>query len=80
MGFKAKTACVNTRVLDASWAGRTFDGQFLDELPVKVDPCGENGEFHTFVYDGPGFQHPVGIRGGEVIERDGFSFCDLLPA
>ena len=80
LGFQAQTACVSTRVLDSSWTGRFFDHPFLDGLPANVDPCGENGEFHTFVFDGPGFLEAVPIRRGEVIERDGFAFCDLVPA
>jgi diphthamide synthase (EF-2-diphthine--ammonia ligase) len=55
-----------------------IDEAFLSELPPEVDPCGENGEFHTFVYDGPNFKQPVTFFKGEVVERDGFCFCDLL--
>ena len=78
-GFKAVVACVNPAVLDASFAGRSFDETFLADLPPGVDPCGENGEFHTFVFDGPIFQWPVRISLGRVVERDNFVFCDLVP-
>lgn len=79
-GLKATLACLDPRVLDASFAGRAFDGTLLRELPPSVDPCGERGEFHTFVWDGPMFRHPIPIRRGEVVERDGFVFADLVPA
>ena len=78
-GLRARLTCVDPRVLPASFAGRAFDAALLAELPPGVDPCGENGEFHTFAWDGPMFQHPVALRGGEVVERDGFVFADLLP-
>ncbi len=61
-----------------SFAGRAFDDALLSGLPAGVDPCGENGEFHTFVWDGPGFSSPIGIQTGDVVERDGFVFCDVL--
>ncbi len=77
-GFRASTACLDPRKLDKSFAGRELDASFFGELPEGVDPCGENGEFHTFVFDGPIFQSPVPIVAGEVVERDGFVFCDLL--
>jgi uncharacterized protein (TIGR00290 family) len=79
-GLKASLVCVDPRVLDPSFAGRTFDAPLLADLPPMVDPCGERGEFHTFAWDGPMFQHPVAVRGGEVVERDGFVFADLVPA
>jgi diphthamide synthase (EF-2-diphthine--ammonia ligase) len=66
--------------LDASFAGRVFDHALLDALPPSVDPCGENGEFHTFVWDGPMFRSPVAIQAGPTVTRDGFVFADLLPA
>lgn len=69
LGFKAITVCVNARLLDASFVGRVIDQQFLDELPQNVDPCGENGEFHTFVFDGPIFQHPISFAVGEKVLR-----------
>jgi diphthamide synthase (EF-2-diphthine--ammonia ligase) len=70
---------VDPRVLDRSFAGREFSRELLDDLPASVDPCGENGEFHSFAYAGPMFGAPVPVRGGEVVERDGFVFADLLP-
>ncbi len=79
-GFRAITVCVDPRVLDSSFAGRELDESFFADLPPGVDPCGENGEFHTFVFDGPIFQQPIPIRIGEKVTRDGFCFCDLLPA
>lgn len=78
-GFQAVLVCVDPGRLDPSFAGRLFDAALLRELPSGVDPCGENGEFHTFVFNGPGFQHPVPIDIGAVVLRDGFVFCDLLP-
>jgi uncharacterized protein (TIGR00290 family) len=78
-GFRAVAACVDSKVLDRSFAGRELDDSFFRDLPPAVDPCGENGEFHTFVFDGPIFRHPIPVRTGEVIERDFFVFCDLLP-
>jgi uncharacterized protein (TIGR00290 family) len=78
-GFRAIAVCVDPRVLDASFAGREVDAAFLADLPPNVDPCGENGEFHTFVFDGPIFTRPVEFTVGEVVERDSFVFCDLLP-
>lgn len=79
LGFKATTTCVDTRALQASLAGRPLDHMFLAELPAIVDPCGENGEFHTFVHDGPLFKSPVAHSTGEVVVRDArFSYCDLL--
>lgn len=80
-GFKAIISCVDTKVLDSSFAGREFDSQFLSDLPASVDPCGENGEFHTFVYDGPIFEKKIPVSRGEIVLRDErFCFCDLLPA
>ncbi len=76
-GFEAFIVCVDPRALDASFAGRRFDAQLLRELPPSVDPCGENGEFHTFVHAGPIFTEPIACRTGEVVERGGFVFCDL---
>jgi uncharacterized protein (TIGR00290 family) len=76
-GFEASIVCLDPRVLDASFAGRRFDERLLEELPAGVDPCGENGEFHTFVHAGPIFAAPVACKAGEVVERDGFVFCDL---
>jgi uncharacterized protein (TIGR00290 family) len=79
-GFKAIVVCVDPRTLDARFAGRDYDAAFLADLPDSVDPCGERGEFHTFVHDGPVFAAPISCRRGDVVERDGFVFCDLLPA
>ena len=78
-GFCAVTVCVDSNVLDRSFAGRRFDAEFLDDLPDEVDPCGENGEFHTFVFDGPIFSRSVEFAHGEIVERNGFFFHDLLP-
>ncbi|HET8609539.1 MAG TPA: ATP-binding protein [Burkholderiales bacterium] len=79
-GLRAVLTCVDPRKLPVNRAGRAFDAAFLDELPSGVDACGENGEFHTFVYDGPMLTNPIDIEVGEVIERDGFVFADVLPA
>ncbi len=78
-GLKARLTCIDPRHLPASFAGRTFDTGLLEDLPATVDPCGENGEFHTFAFDGPMFAHPVSAQPGEVVERDSFVFADLLP-
>jgi uncharacterized protein (TIGR00290 family) len=77
MGFEAIVACVDPSKLDGSFAGRRFDDRLLDDLPAGVDPCGENGEFHTFVYAGPIFQAPIAVEVGEIVERDGFVFSDI---
>lgn len=77
-GIKAKVTCVDPRKLDRSFAGREFDAAFLEALPAGVDPCGENGEFHTFVYNAPCFSRPIDLESGVVIERDGFVFADFL--
>ncbi len=79
-GFRATLVCVDPRKLDPSFAGRRFDEQLLSDLPANVDPCGENGEFHTFVHAGPVFSQPIPCETGEVVERGGFVFCDVLPA
>jgi uncharacterized protein (TIGR00290 family) len=76
-GLKAKITCIDPKVLPVEFAGRDFDLQFLDDLPAGIDPCGENGEFHSFVYDGPGFLKPMSVTVGEIVERDGFVFADL---
>ena len=78
-GFEAILVCVDPRALDPSFAGRRYEERLLAELPSGVDPCGENGEFHTFVHAGPIFAEPIACAVGEVVERDGFVFCDLLP-
>lgn len=77
-GLRAKITCVDPKFLPARFAGRDFDTQFLADLPAEVDPCGEKGEFHSFVYDGPMFRHPIPVQVGEIIERDGFVFADLF--
>lgn len=79
LGFKAVLTCVDPRALDRSFAGKTIDKDFLASLPPALDPCGENGEFHTFVFDGPNFARPVKFIPGETVLRDGFWFCDLVP-
>jgi uncharacterized protein (TIGR00290 family) len=78
--FRAIAACIDPKVLDRTFAGRELDDSFFRDLPAGVDPCGENGEFHTFVFDGPIFREPVAVRAGEVLERDSFIYYDLLPA
>lgn len=78
-GLRAKITCVDPRALDRAFAGREFDASFLADLPSQVDPCGENGEFHSFVYHAPEFRAPLPVRGGEIVERDGFVFADVLP-
>ena len=80
LGFRAVVVCADTKILDHEFAGREFDRGLLDDLPKDVDPCGENGEFHTFVYDGPGFRFPVGFDRGETVVRDGYAFRDLVEA
>jgi uncharacterized protein (TIGR00290 family) len=79
-GFKANIVCLDPQALDPSLAGRAYDEPLLAELPPEVDPCGENGEFHTFVHEGPIFAEPIACETGKVVERDGFVFCDLAPA
>lgn len=76
-GLRARLTCVDPRQLDRRFAGREFDAALLAALPADVDPCGENGEFHTFVWDGPMFNHPVTAAVGEVVERDNFVFADI---
>ncbi len=79
VGIRAVICCVDPERLPPSFLGRELTEQLLAELPEGVDPCGENGEFHTFVHAGPGFASPVAYRLGERFERDGFAFQDLLP-
>jgi uncharacterized protein (TIGR00290 family) len=76
-GLCARLTCVDPRRLPARFAGRLFDRTLLDELPADVDPCGENGEFHTFAFAGPMFRRPIDVTVGETVERDGFVFTDL---
>ncbi len=78
-GVKSVVTCVDPSKLDASHAGRQYDSEFLRSLPSSADPCGENGEFHTFVYDAPNFSLPIAIEVGETVQRDGFIFADVLP-
>ncbi len=79
LGFKAIVTCVDAKVLHQKFVGRTIDDNFIAELPPNIDPCGENGEFHSFVFDGPIFKERIGFTIGEVVLRDSFYFCDLLP-
>jgi diphthamide synthase (EF-2-diphthine--ammonia ligase) len=78
-GLRARLTCVDPRAIPASFVGREFDLRLLSELPPHADPCGENGEFHSFAWDGPMLLRPIGIQTGEVVLRDGFVFVDLLP-
>jgi len=77
-GLVAHLTCIDPKRLDRAFAGRRFERRLLDELPRNVDPCGENGEFHTVVSAGPMFVAPIAVRVGEVVERDGFVFADVL--
>ena len=79
LGFQAVITCIDSRVLDRRFIGRTLDEHFLAELPPNVDPGGENGEFHSFVFDGPIFKERIAYTLGEVVLRNSFYFCDLLP-
>lgn len=79
-GFAAALVCVDPHQLAASFCGRDFDSALLADLPTSCDPCGERGEFHTFVYDAPLMEHPIPIRRGQIVERDGFVFCDIQNA
>ncbi len=80
LGFKAVTTCVDTQALGAEFVGRDVDAQFLAELPAAVDPCGENGEYHSFAYDGPIFASKISFELGErVLRENRFYFCDLIP-
>lgn len=79
-GIRARLVCVDTHALPADFAGRAYDAALLADLPAGIDPCGENGEFHTFVSAGPGFRAPIAYEIGEVVMRgDRFAYCDLLP-
>lgn len=79
-GIRAHLVCVDPRKLDRSFAGRVLDEQLLAELPATVDPCGERGEFHTFVSAGPMFSRSIEVSAGEIVERDSFVYADLTPA
>jgi uncharacterized protein (TIGR00290 family) len=80
VGFRALVTCVDPKKLDPGFVGRQFGDSFLNDLPPEVDPCGENGEFHTFVYDGPTFKESILVVAGKRVLRDGFQFIDILPA
>jgi len=92
LGFKSIIVCVNDQYLDKSFCGRIIDESFITDLPSNVDPCGENGEFHSFVFDGPVFKNPIAFTKGDIVYKTyaapaaasathyGFYFCDLLPA
>ncbi len=80
LGFRAVVVCVDTEALGREYAGREYDGRFIKDLPPGVDSCGENGEFHSFVYDGPIFSNPIKVQRGEKLLRDNrFYYCDLMP-
>jgi uncharacterized protein (TIGR00290 family) len=79
-GLRAKLVCVDSNQLDPSFAGREFDAALLRELPTGIDPCGERGEFHSCVYDGPMFLHPIALEAGEIVNRDGFIYADFKPS
>ena len=73
--------CVDSHALDGRFVGRSYDREFLSDLPADVDPCGENGEFHSFVHDGPIFARPIPVTTGEVVVRENrFYFCDVLAS
>ena len=78
-GFKAVITCVDTRVLDKKFLGRIIDEDFMDQLPPNVDQGGENGEFHSFVFDGPIFRERIAYKPGEQVAKNSYRFCDLLP-
>ena len=79
-GFRATLVCVDPRAVPAELAGRAYDASLLSDLPEGADPCGERGEFHTFVWDAPNFRTAIGVQAGERVEREGFWFADLAPA
>jgi uncharacterized protein (TIGR00290 family) len=79
-GLRARLSCVDSKVLDPGFAGREFDGSLLADLPNTIDPCGENGEFHSCVYDGPMFSRPIALDAGEIVNRDGFIYADFKLA
>jgi len=79
LGLRCRVTCLDPRKMPRELAGHTFDAGFLSALPEGVDPCGENGEFHTFAYDGPMFDHGIAVTLGETVEREGFVFTDVLP-
>lgn len=77
LGFKGILTCIDTNVLDKSFAGREIDADFIKDLPPNIDPCGENGEFHTFVYDGPIFKYPVSFEKSEILQIDNFCYFSI---
>jgi len=79
-GVRAVLTCIDPRKMPRELAGREFDESLIDDLPGDVDPCGENGEFHTFAYAGPALRQPIAVRVGDIVDRDGFVFADVLPA
>ncbi len=79
LGFKSVVSCIDTKVMDKKFLGRQIDENFIAELPPGIDPSGENGEFHSFAYDGPLFKESIAYKRGESVLRDSFYFCDLLP-
>jgi diphthamide synthase (EF-2-diphthine--ammonia ligase) len=79
LGLRAQITCVDPNVLSPEFVGNEYCSSFLERIPKNVDPCGENGEFHTFVFDGPIFNKKLMFTGGEIVHRDGFVFVDLLP-
>jgi uncharacterized protein (TIGR00290 family) len=79
-GFRAVFTCIDSKVLSKEWAGREFDTAALKDFPTNVDPCGENGEFHTFVYQAPFFEHKLKLKKGEIVFRENrFYYCDFIP-
>lgn len=78
-GLQARLTCIDPRKLARSFAGRTFDAQLLEDLPAGIDPCGENGEFHSYAFAGPMFAEEIKLKTGDIVDRDGFVFADLLP-
>ncbi|VAW74617.1 COG2102: Predicted ATPases of PP-loop superfamily [hydrothermal vent metagenome] len=77
-GLKAVVTCIDPKQIGSQYVGKIFDLEFLESLPEQTDPCGENGEFHSYVYEGPMFNHNINIEIGEVVERDGFVFADVV--
>ncbi len=78
-GLRAVLTCVDPKQIDAKFVGRQFDARLLADLPATCDPCGERGEFHSFVYAGPMFKAPLNVKVGEIVTRDGFTFADVEP-
>lgn len=79
-GLRARIVCVDPSKLPADFAGSDLDQELLQRMPADIDPCAENGEFHTFAYAGPMFRNPIEIESGECVTRDGFVYADVLPA